>query len=61
MVIVLWPEGLFYATLPKLLLAPFMGGNSRGQNGDIEPVVHIPKDWFVKVRGFDLQDMPYKE
>jgi hypothetical protein len=27
-----------------------MGGNSRGQNGDFEPVMHIPISEFTEVK-----------
>ena len=45
-----WPDGLwsFKATddfVPEVKL----GGNSRGQNGDIEPCVHIPVGLFNKI------------
>ena len=45
-----WPDGLWYfkATddfVPEVKL----GGNSRGQNGDIEPCVHIPIGLFNKI------------
>ena len=45
-----WPDGLwsFKATddfVPEVKL----GGNNRGQNGDIEPCVHIPVGLFNKI------------
>lgn len=45
-----WPDGLWYVRNPKPTRIEF-GGNSRGQNGDIEPVVHIPVDAFVRLTG----------
>jgi hypothetical protein len=48
--VVLWPDGLWYWDIAKHPIDKIeMGGNSRGQNGDIEPVVHIPIKAFVQV------------
>lgn len=51
MLVVSWPDGLWYwdaanERIDKIVL----GGNSRGQNGDIEPVVHIPTVDFRKIK-----------
>ena len=45
-----WPDGLYSFKfhgdfVPEVKL----GGNSRGQNGDIEPCVHIPVGLFNKI------------
>lgn len=51
--IVQWPEGLWYHSVKypsPLLNEMHMGGNSRGQNGDIEPMVHIPFAEFTEVK-----------
>lgn len=51
LLIIEWPKELCYIDLYKepLDLQVYIGGNSRGQNGDIEPVVYIPCDKFVQV------------
>jgi hypothetical protein len=51
LLIIEWPGELMYINLTEeqLDLKPHIGGNSRGQNGDISPVVFIPCDKFVKV------------
>lgn len=45
------PEELAFLDLSahELNLRAFIGGNSRGQNGDTEPVVYIPYDKFEVV------------
>jgi hypothetical protein len=50
--IIEWPDELTYVDLSKgdLELDAKIGGNSRGQNGDIEPVVYIPSDKFVVIK-----------
>lgn len=52
LLIIEWPDELGYIDLAKenLDLEAKIGGNSRGQNGDIEPVVYIPCDKFVVVK-----------
>lgn len=38
-----WPgHGLHWARLDKRAFPIEIGGNRRGQNGDIEPVIHVP-------------------
>lgn len=51
LLIVEWPEGVYYLDLSENTtnLRGFIGGSSRGQNGDIEPVVYIPNEKFFKV------------
>lgn len=51
LLIVEWPNELAYVDFLKetLDLETKIGGNSRGQNGDIEPVVYIPVDKFVVI------------
>ena len=44
-----WPDGLFWYKCSNEPLPILMSGNSRGQNGDIEPCVHIDSSLFVKV------------
>ena len=45
-----WPDGLFsYKFTDDFVPDVKMGGNSRGQNGDIEPCVFIPIDLFIKI------------
>ena len=50
LLIVQWPDGLWYWNMtddpPKSIS---LGGNSRGQNGDIEPVVYINVSEFTQV------------
>lgn len=43
-----WTDGIFYSVhnVGEQLLVS-VGGNSRGQPGDIEPTVHIPVDRFM--------------
>jgi hypothetical protein len=50
MLFVEWDDGLFYykATGDKVPVFS-VGGNSRGQNGDFEPVVHLNIADFVRV------------
>jgi hypothetical protein len=48
--VVQWDDGLWYYQINKeRQLTIEIGGNSRGQNGDIEPVVHIPVEEFNPV------------
>lgn len=46
-------DGLFWLNCSKVdpkNIAYFIGGNGvRGQNGDIEPMIHIPIEFFNKV------------
>ena len=52
LLIIEWPDELAYIDLSDnndLELEAEIGGNSRGQNGDIEPVVYIPCDKFEVV------------
>ena len=45
-----WPDGLFsFKFTDDFVPEVKMGGNSRGQNGDIEPCVFIPIDLFIKI------------
>jgi hypothetical protein len=45
-----WPDGLFsYKFTDDFVPDVKMGGNSRGQNGDIEPCVFIPVGLFIKI------------
>jgi hypothetical protein len=45
-----WPDGLFsYKFTDDFVPEVKMGGNSRGQNGDIEPCVFIPVDLFNRI------------
>jgi hypothetical protein len=45
-----WPDGLFsYKFTDDFVPEVKMGGNSRGQNGDIEPCVFIPVDLFIRI------------
>ena len=49
-VFVRWPDGLYW--VDDLNIDPSrlrIGGNSRGQNGDVEPCVHIDSDAFRKI------------
>lgn len=51
--IVEWPEGLWYHKVKHPVQLPLdlqMGGNSRGQNGDFEPVMYIPISKFIEVK-----------
>lgn len=53
LLIVQWPDGLWYHKVKHPVQLPLdlrMGGNSRGQNGDFEPVVYIPVDEFIEVK-----------
>lgn len=48
--VVRWDDGLWYYEINTKQHFPLeIGGNSRGQNGDIEPVVHIPTSEFSLV------------
>jgi len=51
LLIIEWPNELGYIDLYNvpLDLQVYIGGNSRGQNGDIEPVVYIPCNKFTQV------------
>lgn len=45
-----WPEGLYwFSYIDAPVEGITMGGNDRGQNGDIEPVVHIPTATFKRL------------
>ena len=45
-----WHEGLFYLKAERSSPVSFsVGGNSRGQNGDFEPLVHLNITDFVRV------------
>lgn len=44
-----WHEGLFYLKTERSSVKFGVGGNSRGQNGDFEPVVHLNIADFVRV------------
>lgn len=51
--IVKWPDGYWYhevAYVEQLPLDVRIGGNSRGQNGDIEPVIYIPVREFKQIK-----------
>ena len=43
-----WPDGLHWLDTTPIKPVIRLGGNHRGQNGDLEPVVHIPTDAFKK-------------
>jgi hypothetical protein len=45
-----WPDGLHWHRAKAEELSILLGGNSRGQNGDIEPCIHIPADRFRLVK-----------
>ena len=45
-----WPDGLYsFKFTDDFVPEVKMGGNSRGQNGDIEPCVFIPVGLFIKI------------
>ncbi len=45
-----WKEGLFYLKANRSSPIRYsVGGNSRGQNGDFEPLVHLNIADFIKV------------
>ena len=45
-----WPDGLYSFKFPEDFAPEVnLGGNSRGQNGDIEPCVFIPVSLFIKI------------
>jgi hypothetical protein len=44
-----WHEGLFYLKTERSSVKFGVGGNSRGQNGDFEPLVHLNITDFVRV------------
>lgn len=45
-----WPDGLYSFKLHDDFVPEVkLGGNARGQNGDIEPCVHIPVGLFNKI------------
>lgn len=45
-----WQEGLFYLKASRSSPIKYsVGGNSRGQNGDFEPLVHLNIADFIKV------------
>jgi len=45
-----WQEGLFYLKAERSCPIRYsVGGNSRGQNGDLEPLVHLKIADFIKV------------
>ena len=45
-----WKEGLFYLKAERSSPIRYsVGGNSRGQNGDFEPLVHLNIADFIKV------------
>lgn len=49
-VFVRWEDGLFcYPTNGFHTYRPEIGGNNRGQNGDIEPCVHLPTAAFKRL------------
>jgi hypothetical protein len=53
MLVVQWPDGLWYHEVQSPAVLPLdlrMGGNSRGQNGDYEPVIYIPVSEFIEVK-----------
>jgi hypothetical protein len=44
-----WDEGLYYLKAERSSVVRFeVGGNSRGQNGDYEPLVHLNIAHFVR-------------
>lgn len=46
-----WPDGLYWLNAEEFKTMDIrLSGNSRGQNGDIEPCVHIPISLFKKLR-----------
>lgn len=51
LLIIEWPDGIYYLDLSweDMDLKAFIGGSSRGQNGDIEPIVYIPNEKFSKI------------
>ena len=52
LLVVEWPDGLWYHEVEHPVQLPLdlrMGGNSRGQNGDFEPVIYIPISEFIRV------------
>ena len=45
-----WPDGLFsFKCRDGFTPEVRIGGNNRGQNGDIEPCVHIPVEMFARI------------
>lgn len=51
LLVISWPDGLWYWEYNKDDIHKVqVGGNFRGQNGDTEPVVHIPVDRFIRVK-----------
>lgn len=51
LLIIEWPDGIYYLDFSweDMNLKAFIGGSSRGQNGDIEPIVYIPSKKFSKI------------
>lgn len=50
-----WPDGLHYLKFTNEKFKAVRGGNSRGQNGDIEPVYLIPSELFVKMKCVEVE------
>lgn len=51
LLVISWPDGLWYWEYNRSVVSNLqVGGNSRGQNGDTEPVVHIPVSEFTRVK-----------
>lgn len=53
LLIIRWPDGLWYHKITYPVLLPLdirVGGNSRGQNGDIEPIIYIPIEQFKQIK-----------
>lgn len=44
-----WPDGLHYCDTQEMMFPIKRGGNTRGQNGDIEPTYHIPVELFRRI------------
>lgn len=53
LLIIRWPDGLWYHKIVSPALLPLdlrIGGNPRGQNGDIEPIIYIPIEQFTQIK-----------
>lgn len=45
-----WPDGLYRVTISDMAGREItLNGNNRGQNGDKEPVIHIPAAEFTRI------------
>ena len=45
-----WPDGIWYWRVPEVVdLQVYLFESTRQQNGDNEPVVHVPVNWFVQL------------